>query len=167
MKTDDAAFTPATDKVLMVGAFADETTPDSVNEGDAGALRMTLDRVLRTLSEFESNSMRVGGVAATPKFAVISAASSGDNTIVAGVASNKLRVLAGMLLASGTVSVRFESGAGGTALTGVIPLTAQTGFQIPFCPVGNFETASAALLNLELSGAVGVYGWIVYVEVPA
>lgn len=46
VKTDDAAFTPATDKVLMLGAQADETTPDSVDEGDAGALRMTLARGL-------------------------------------------------------------------------------------------------------------------------
>lgn len=44
--TDDAAFTPATSKVAMIGAQADETSPDSVNEGDAGALRMSLERFL-------------------------------------------------------------------------------------------------------------------------
>lgn len=42
--TDDAAFTPATSKVAMVGFQADETSTDSVDEGDAGAARMTLDR---------------------------------------------------------------------------------------------------------------------------
>lgn len=41
---DDAAFTPATTRVLMAGFFADETSTDSVNEGDGGAARMTLDR---------------------------------------------------------------------------------------------------------------------------
>lgn len=41
---DDAAFTPATTKVNMAGFFADETSTDSVNEGDGGAARMTLDR---------------------------------------------------------------------------------------------------------------------------
>lgn len=41
---DDAAFTPATTKVIMAGYFADETSTDSVNEGDGGAARMTLDR---------------------------------------------------------------------------------------------------------------------------
>lgn len=46
--TDDNAFTPATSKVLAVGATADETSPDAVNEGDIGALRMTLERILRT-----------------------------------------------------------------------------------------------------------------------
>lgn len=46
VKTDDAAFTPATDKVAMVGAEFDDTTPDSVDEGDAGALRMSANRNL-------------------------------------------------------------------------------------------------------------------------
>jgi hypothetical protein len=41
---DDAAFTPATTGVTVAGFFADETATDSVDEGDAGAARMTLDR---------------------------------------------------------------------------------------------------------------------------
>ena len=41
---DDAAFTPATTKVMMAGFEADETSTDSVDEGDGGAARMTLDR---------------------------------------------------------------------------------------------------------------------------
>lgn len=41
---DDAAFTPATSSVSMAGFQADETATDSVDEGDAGAARMTLDR---------------------------------------------------------------------------------------------------------------------------
>jgi hypothetical protein len=41
---DDAAFTPATSRVVMVGFEADEASIDSVDEGDAGAARMTLDR---------------------------------------------------------------------------------------------------------------------------
>lgn len=45
-KVDDAAFTPATSRVMMVGAEFDDTTPDSVDEGDAGALRMSANRCL-------------------------------------------------------------------------------------------------------------------------
>ena len=41
---DDAAFTPATSRVLPVGYLADETATDSVDEGDVGAGRITLDR---------------------------------------------------------------------------------------------------------------------------
>lgn len=43
-KVDDAAFTPATDRVLPVGFIADDTATDSVDEGDVGAARMSLDR---------------------------------------------------------------------------------------------------------------------------
>lgn len=45
--TDDTAFTVADDFVMPMGALADETTPDSVDEGDIGALRMTLNRLLK------------------------------------------------------------------------------------------------------------------------
>ena len=48
VKTDDAAFTPATDEVAMIGATFDDTAPDSVNEGDAGAARMSGNRNLYT-----------------------------------------------------------------------------------------------------------------------
>lgn len=42
--SDDAAFTPGTSKVNVIGFQADEVSTDSVDEGDAGAARMTLDR---------------------------------------------------------------------------------------------------------------------------
>jgi hypothetical protein len=41
---DDAAFTPGTSNVNVAGFQADESSTDSVDEGDAGAARMTLDR---------------------------------------------------------------------------------------------------------------------------
>lgn len=44
IKTDDAAFIPATTKVLMAGFEFDDGSPDSVDEGDAGAARMSARR---------------------------------------------------------------------------------------------------------------------------
>jgi hypothetical protein len=41
---DDAAFTPGTSRVQAIGLQADEAATDSVDEGDIGAPRMTLDR---------------------------------------------------------------------------------------------------------------------------
>lgn len=115
--------------------------------------------------QLDASTMRDGvGTALTPKFAVIDAATSGDNTLISAVASKKIRVLAVFLIAAGTVTARFESGAGGTALTGQMNLIANTGFVLPFSPVGWFETAVNTLLNLELSGAVSVDGSLVYVE---
>lgn len=59
-KVDDAAFTVGTDSV-SVGAFlADETAPDSVDEGDVGAARMTLDRKqLHVLVDATTDSQRL------------------------------------------------------------------------------------------------------------
>lgn len=44
--TDDAAFTPATDDGAVSFAVFDDTTPDSVDEGDGGAVRMSANRNL-------------------------------------------------------------------------------------------------------------------------
>ena len=99
------------------------------------------------------------------KRAVIDVASNGDNTIVAAVTGKKIRVYQIVLVAANTVTVRFESGASGTALTGQMSLTTNSGFASGWSPVGHFDTAEGALLNLELSGAVSVDGWLIYGEI--
>jgi hypothetical protein len=99
------------------------------------------------------------------KEAVISASSSGDNTLVAAVTGKRIRVLQFTLVAAGAVTVRFESAASGTALTGVMSLAANAGISTTWCPVGHFHTIAGELLNLELGGAVQVGGWLKYQEV--
>ena len=107
------------------------------------------------------------------KWAIVSA-SSADNTIVAAVAAKKIRVHQVALQITGSCSIRFESGTGGTALTGVMPIVAGAvtailsgsngQFLLPYSPVGWFETAVNTLLNLELS-ASSAFGVIAYSEV--
>lgn len=100
------------------------------------------------------------------QFAAIAAATGGDNTLVAGVVGKKIRVLSLVLVASGGAnSVRLESAAGGTALTGVMDLGADGQLILPYNPAGWCETAAAALLNLELSAATAVGGTLGYVLV--
>lgn len=102
------------------------------------------------------------------KRAVISAAGTGNTTLVAAVTGHKIRVRSLVLVSGGTTNVTFQSGAGGTALTGAIPLVANTGFSSGIDDEGHFETASATLLNINVSGAgVSVFGWLTYYEVPA
>lgn len=129
------------------------TQPARVRTTDAIAVALQTDAVMN------------GATALTPKFAVIDAATSGDNTIVGVVASKKIRVLSLFYVSSGSVTTRFESNAGGTALTGQMTHAASTGMALPFNPVGWFETAAGELLNLELSGAVSVDGALTYIEV--
>lgn len=112
-----------------------------------------------------TNQLMDGTTSLTPKFAAISASSSGDNTLVAAVSGKKIRVISCMLIASAAVTVRFEDGAGGTALTGQMDLAANAGAVMPQAELGWFEGSSNTLLNLELSSAVQVSGCLVYVEV--
>jgi hypothetical protein len=100
------------------------------------------------------------------KYAVIDHASA-DNTIVAAVTGKKIRVTALFAVASGGANtLRFESGTGGTALTGQFSLAATTGqVVLPFNPNGWFETLAGGLLNLELSAATSVDGSLSYIEV--
>lgn len=95
-------------------------------------------------------------------FVAIDAASSGDNTLLAAVTGKRIRVHSLFLIAAGTVNVRFESGASGTALTGQMNLIANAGFVLPHNPAGWFQTAASTLLNLELSGNVSVDGSFTY-----
>jgi hypothetical protein len=74
-------------------------------------------------------------------------------------------VLSLYLVAAGTTTVRFESGAGGTALSGAMSLVANTGLVLPFSPAGHFETAANTLLNMELNAAVQVSGSLTYIVV--
>lgn len=93
---------------------------------------------------------------------VISAASSGDNTLLAAVTGHKIRVHSYVLVAAGAVTAAFESAASGTALTGDMSLITGTPLVVPFEREGHFETVAGELLNLELGGAVQVSGHLTY-----
>lgn len=98
----------------------------------------------------------------TPKFSAIDASNSGDNTLVSAVPGKKIRVYAANIVCEGETKIQFESGAGGTALTGQISAGS---ILYPFSPFGWFETEANALLNLEISDAVSCAGSLVYGEV--
>lgn len=95
--------------------------------------------------------------------AAIAASASGDNTIVAAIAGKRIAVYGYVLVAAGAVTARFESGAGGTALTGQMSFAANGGVS---CPLSSgkawFITTTSQALNLELSSAVSVAGHITY-----
>jgi len=158
--TEDAAADADPTGAVLIGVRDDEVGGTAVTsaDGDYSALRTDMFGALKTTQLADATS--------EIKYAVIDAASSGDNTIVAAVGVGvKVRVLAAFMVAAGDVTARFESGAAGTALTGQMSLTTNSGFVLPFCPGGWFETADNTLLNLELSGATSVDGSLVYVEI--
>lgn len=70
--TDDAVFTPATSKVQGVGFIVDDTATDSVDEGDIGAPRMSVDRIIYIQGALAhdavdaGNPIKIGGKAVDP-----------------------------------------------------------------------------------------------------
>lgn len=98
-----------------------------------------------------------------------SASSSGNNTIVSA-GSAKLKVFAFSLSTTSTtaVTVKFQSGASGTDLWSVIlqaPTSVSTGANLSVAlPAYLFATASATLLNLNLSGAIAVQWAVSYID---
>ena len=100
------------------------------------------------------------------KRAAVSAITTGDNTLVAAVTGRKIRLMAAVLEPTGgNATIRFEDGAGGTALTGQMVIGTNSEFLLPYNPVGWLETSAATLLNLEVTSAGSVSGFIVYEEV--
>src|SRR3990167_8966976 len=69
--TDDAVFNVGVDAGTPFMALADDTSPDSVNEGDVGVVRMTLNRWLETKME-----------SAATIYAVVNTAAAGQSSIV-------------------------------------------------------------------------------------
>lgn len=76
---DDAAFTVATTRVVPIGFLADETSTDSVDEGDIGAARMTLDRkAIVTPLPHSANGLTIHKTDALVATAVAVKASAGN-----------------------------------------------------------------------------------------
>lgn len=72
--TDDAAFTVGTTKVQPAGFLADETATDSVDEGDAGAARMTLDRKqIVTVQPHTAGGLSVGNFTSGDTYTALTA----------------------------------------------------------------------------------------------
>ncbi len=89
---------------------------------------------------------------------VIDHATNGDNTLRAADELRVITVLSLALVPSADVTVRLESGAGGTALTGQMVMAAKVPFVLPHNDHGWVQTKRGELLNMELNGAVSVDG---------
>lgn len=176
-RVEDAAWATGHD-VAPVGAVRNDTpgllgTPEDgdytvLQTDDEGNLRVAFPYLVRTgdavQAALESSVLMQGTSERTVARAAISAASSGDNTLVAAQgASAKIRVLSYTLVAASSVDVRFEDGAGGTALSGV--MTLDKGITVAYSPHGHFEGSANTLLNLELGAAVQVSGHLSYIVV--
>jgi hypothetical protein len=130
---DDAAFAPATSSVMMAGFQVDDTATDSVDEGDAGAARMTLDRrQIVQLGETGAKDVVGGG----------SKTDTTDQSIMAALASN-FNYLCWLTVYNASATNTFATLKDGATTRAIIPLPAYGG-AIFMPPRGIRATANTA-----------------------
>ena len=162
----DNATLPATGSVVAAddigsGVLVQRVKP--VWGADGTGTDTQVAQPLPVQTTIESTQMSNAGTIVTPKFASISVAGSGDNSIVAAVTSKKIRVLSYVIVADAAVAAKFRNGT--TDVMGAASLSANGGIAAPFNPAGHFETSITTALNLNLASAVGVRGHLTYVEI--
>ena len=156
--TDDTAFTPGTSNVTPAGFFADETATDSVDEGDVGAARMTLDRKQINASEFKEDAVFVDGSYVTlagqeiDDPTALATMTEGDVGNMKGDLSGRLIVTQGTLLAGEDLT---------NNLLGVLPKpiagTTYTGTKVQnlsFTTL-NLKTTIGNVLRIEVLNTTG------------
>jgi len=137
---------------IKVGGRAQtsEAQPEEVADNDRVDALFDRNGYLRVRGDFD------------PSFAAINDAGSGDNEIIAAQAAGKrIAVWAILVVSDGTTDVRFEDGAAGAAFTGQVPLQAREGYSISaggLVPL--FVGSAATALNMELTAAVNVHGFV-------
>ena len=79
--------------------------------------------------------------------------------------NKNIYIISGLLIAQGATNIQWFSGTtAGTAVSGVMCLTANQGYQIPYVPIGNFVTqATNSAITLNSSVATTIGGWVAYV----
>lgn len=115
-QVDDAGFTPATGRIMMAGFEFDDTTPDSVNEGDGGAARMSANRNIYTTLRDAAGNERGANVNASNQLEV--------------AVGNTVTINSPAVTNAGTFAVQ-ESGSALTALQLIDDGVATTGSAVP------------------------------------
>ena len=98
------------------------------------------------------------------KSAIINETNAGDKAIVSAVAATTINVHGYVFTTTAAGVYRWESGAGGTALTGIMNVAADDTIIFPFSEVPWFSTAAGSALSMELAVTGDVDGVLIYSE---
>lgn len=151
----------ATNQLLRT---SENTALDPINKWINVSLVSALSNLIDTMTSYDTTDAIMNGVTAlVPQFAVITTSSSGVTNVVAAVTSKKIRVLAFVLTSNAAVNAKFQSHVTPTDLTGLLYMGASGILPGAYNPKGHFQTLSGEALDINLSGAVTVGGWMIYV----
>lgn len=172
---DDAAFTPATSEVLPVGFTFDDVSPDSVNEGDIGAARMSANRNIYVTLRDAAGNERGLNVDASGQLAVtVASLPASTNTIEvvgdvahdAAIGGNPVR-LAGRALTSDYTAV--SAGDAADLITTLLGKLVTMPYANP-ANTWNYAAASGGIVNTtgvtaKAAAGAGVRNYITHVDV--
>lgn len=150
-----------------IGDVTATNLPATVDTNSGNKSASTLRVVLATDQPTMTNTQPVTSTpalaaAALSTRAAINAASSGDNTLVAGTGGQTIRVHKLFLVTSGAVNIKFRSAA--TDFHPALPLQSGGSFVLDFDGDPWFVTTPADALVLNLSAAVQVSGVLYYTK---
>src|SRR5689334_16629252 len=94
------------------------------------------------------------------QMAAISFSGSGDNTVVAAIATNRIKVHRIFIVVGGSTNITFKHGT--TAFTGALPMTANGGITLDITGEPWFITALNEAFVINSSSAVQVSGALWY-----
>jgi hypothetical protein len=106
-----------------------------------------------------------GFTALTVKQASGTSSGSGNNTMIAAVASKKIALLGGLFMSAGIVDAKLQDGAGGTDKSGLKKLIANMGWEWTPTELTWVVGSTNTLLNLNLSAAISVAWEVIYAEI--
>jgi len=146
----------ATTAVISGDVIVDAVAIDQATPGDTN----------RVVSE-QSGTVWIDDTEYTVKRGIISESASGQNNILAAVASKSIRVLSYNFVVADDVVVTFYSDGAGTpvAISGAKTFSANGGMVAPRNVDGWFQTGSGKTFDVNLSAAVLVGGEFTYIEV--
>ncbi len=163
--TDDAAFSiGSAASITPAGFLADEVAPDSVDEGDVGVARMTLNRLQLAVISDASSEKRVGVVDLTTRDALAIAVVDGNgdqitsfqpaplSTIYNGrkvVTTAGTRVTLASSQAVSSVTIKALSTNTGKIYVGDGSVASTNGFQLAAGETISMDIANLATVNLD------------------
>lgn len=156
VKTDDAAFSPATDKVAMIGAEFDDAAPDSVDEGDAGALRMSGRRELYVQLRDAAGNERGVNVDASGRIGITDGA--GSLTVDGTVSVDNITTSVTPGTGAGNLG-KAEDAVHSSGDTGVMALAVRKDTATGLAADGDYhvlEVDSSGRLHVNVGNTVGV-----------
>lgn len=129
-----------------------------IGKVDIAAFDAALPAGTARIGRIEFNAATVANLTS----AQVNAAGAGDNTLVAGIAGQTIRLWKIFLVVNAAVNIQFKSGA--TTLTPVMNMLANGSFVLDFDGEPWLVTAVADALILNLSAAVQVSGRLYYTQ---